>query len=46
MMPEEIDIETKYSIIKKLITFDTYTNYKNKLAFINKNDKTNKPRIY
>jgi glycerol-3-phosphate cytidylyltransferase-like family protein len=25
MMPEELDLETKYSIIKKLITFNTYT---------------------
>lgn len=30
MMPEELDLETKYSIIKKLITFDTYAHYNKK----------------
>lgn len=36
MMPEELDIETKYSIIKKIITFDTYTinnKFKNKITY-------------
>jgi glycerol-3-phosphate cytidylyltransferase-like family protein len=40
MMPEEINLETKYTIIQKLLEFKTYTNF-NKQDIIKKDNQTN-----